>query len=75
MLPTMLDWAASGAWPALGMDLDGRSLAAAAAGAETDPGATALGVYCAEGSAHPIFMIRRGRWKYVQCDIDPPDAV
>ena len=33
---------------------------------------TALGVYCAEGSAHPIFMIRRGRWKYVQCDIDPP---
>ncbi len=68
----MLDWAAPGAWPALGMDLDGRSLVAAAAGAETDPGATALGEYCAEGSAHPIFMIRRGRWKYVQCDIDPP---
>ena len=34
MLPTMLDWAAPGAWPALGMDLDGRSLVAAAAGAE-----------------------------------------
>lgn len=72
MLPTMLDWAARGAWPALGMDLDGRSLAAAAAGAEPDLGATALGEYCAEGSAHPILMIRRGRWKYVQCDIDPP---
>ncbi|NDH96400.1 MAG: choline-sulfatase [Actinobacteria bacterium] len=72
MLPTMLDWAAPGDWPTLGMDLDGRSLVAAAAGAEPDPGATALGEYCAEGSAHPIFMIRRGRWKYVHCDIDPP---
>ena len=72
MLPTMLDWAAPGDWPTLGMDLDGRSLVAAAAGADPDPGATALGEYCAEGSAHPIFMIRRGRWKYVHCDIDPP---
>jgi len=72
LLPTMLDWSAPGAWPALGADLDGRSLAAAAGGAATDPEATALGEYCGEGSAQPIFMIRRGRWKYVQCDIDPP---
>ena len=72
LLPTMLDWSAPGAWPTLGADLDGRSLAAAAGGAAPDPDATALGEYCGEGSAHPIFMIRRGRWKYVQCDIDPP---
>ncbi len=72
ILPTMLDWAAPGAWPTLGAELDGRSLAAAASGADADPEASALGEFCGEGSAHPIFMIRRGRWKYVQCDIDPP---
>ncbi|MDG1878279.1 MAG: choline-sulfatase [Acidimicrobiales bacterium] len=72
ILPTMLDWATPGAWPTLGAELDGRSLAAAASGADADPEASALGEFCGEGSAHPIFMIRRGRWKYVQCDIDPP---
>jgi choline-sulfatase len=72
LLPTMLDWAAPEAWPVLGADLDGRSLAPAAAGRPVDVDATALGEYCGEGAAHPIFMIRRGRWKYVQCDIDPP---
>ncbi|MEO0495326.1 MAG: choline-sulfatase [Actinomycetota bacterium] len=72
LLPTMLDWASPGEWPALGMDLDGRSLAAAAGGAAPDPDATALGEYCAEAASHPIFMIRRGRWKYVHCDTDPP---
>jgi choline-sulfatase len=72
LLPTMLDWAAPGKWPALGADLDGRSLAGAASGAAVDPEATALGEYCAEGTSHPIFMIRRGRFKYVHCDTDPP---
>jgi len=72
LLPTMLDWAAPGEWPELGADLDGRSLTGAAAGAAVDPGATALGEYCAEGTSHPVFMIRRGRWKYVHCDTDPP---
>ena len=65
MLPTMLDWAAPGA---------GRRWAWTSTAARCRcssrcgdrPGATALGEYCAEGSAHPIFMIRRGRWKYVQ---------
>ena len=72
LLPTMLDWATGGEWPVLGAALDGRSLARAAAGAPVEDGATALGEYCAEGTAHPILMIRRGRWKYVHCDADPP---
>lgn len=72
LLPTMLDWAAPDAWPELGAELDGRSLVAAAAGAEVDRDASALGEYCAEGTSHPIFMIRRGPWKYVHCDTDPP---
>ena len=54
LLPTMLDWAAPGAWPALGAELDGRSLVAAAAGADVDVAATALGEYCAEGASQHL---------------------
>ena len=45
-------------------------LVAAAAGA-TPTLATALGEY-ARRARRTRFAIRRGRWKYVHCDIDPP---
>ena len=32
----------------------------------------AIGEYCAEMTTHPVFMIRRGKYKYIHCDGDPP---
>ena len=73
LLPTMLDLAAGDKpWPALGADLDGRSLLPVATGGPEDPEAEAVAEYCAECASHPIVMIRRGRYKYIASDIDPP---
>ena len=54
--------------------IDGRSLWGLATGAldPADDPDEAIGEYCAECASHPIFMIRRGRHKYVHCDVDPP---
>ena len=73
ILPTMLDIAAStGAdKPTLGQPIDGRSLMPLATGGVDDVD-EAIGEYCAEMTTHPVFMIRRGRHKYIHCDIDPP---
>ena len=73
ILPTMLDVAAmQGAdKPVLGQPIDGRSLLPLASGG-ADELDEAIGEYCAEMTTHPVFMIRRGRYKYIHCDIDPP---
>ncbi|MEL6767115.1 MAG: choline-sulfatase [Pseudomonadota bacterium] len=55
----------------VGMPIDGRSLWAEAQGAGETAG-EAIGEYCAELASHPVFMIRRGRFKYIHCDVDPP---
>lgn len=31
-----------------------------------------FGEYCAECASHPILMVRRGNFKYIHCDTDPP---
>jgi choline-sulfatase len=33
---------------------------------------TVLGEYLAEGAVAPIFMVRRGQYKYIACETDPP---
>lgn len=73
VLPTMVDIAAqNGAEkPELGQPVDGRSLLPLAKG-ETDEGDVAIGEYCAEMTSHPVFMIRRGQYKYIHCEVDPP---
>ncbi len=73
ILPTMLDIAASTGTnkPVLGQPIDGRSLLPLAAG-DDDEIDEAIGEYCAEMTSHPVFMIRRGTYKYIHCDIDPP---
>ncbi len=73
ILPTMLDIAAQGgvSAPELGQPIDGRSLWPLAAGG-TDEVDEAIGEYCAEMTPHPVFMIRRGRHKYIHCDADAP---
>lgn len=69
ILPTFLDIAGE-ADAELGMPLDGRSLWPAACGQDAGEG-EAIGEYCAECASHPIFMIRRGPYKYIHCDVDP----
>ncbi len=73
VLPTMLDVAASAGAekPELGQPVDGRSLLLAASGG-ADEGDEAIGEYCAEMTSHPVFMIRRGNYKYIHCDVDEP---
>ena len=73
LLPTMLDLAALGGngRPELGASLDGRSLLPLARG-EKDSVDEAIGEYCAEMTSWPVFMIRRGRYKYIHCETDPP---
>jgi choline-sulfatase len=74
MMPTFLDAASTEhEKPELGMPIDGRSLWPLATGAKQDePDAgVAIGEYCAEITPAPIFMIRRGRYKYIHCDADP----
>jgi len=73
ILPTLVDIAAQGgsARPETAMPIDGRSLLPTACG-HSDGHDEAIGEYCAEMTAHPVFMIRRGRWKYIHCEGDPP---
>ncbi|MEY8841358.1 hypothetical protein AB9K41_20205, partial [Cribrihabitans sp. XS_ASV171] len=54
-----------------GDPVDGRSLMPLARG-EADPVDEAIGEYCAEMTPWPVFMIRRGPFKYIHCEIDPP---
>jgi len=71
LFPTLLDLAGVGTTPAA-PDLDGHSLAPLLHGrADTWPHAV-LGEYLAEGSVAPVFMVRQGCWKYVECPADPP---
>ena len=72
LLPTLLDIATGGGtWPGIGAPLAGRSLWELAAGG-TDAADETTGEYAAEMTSHPMFMIRRGRHKYIHCDTDPP---
>ncbi len=74
ILPTFLDIASGDSEPPeAAMPLDGRSIWPLMTGAEDDPEAgEVLGEYCAECASHPIFMIRRGPWKFIHCEVDPP---
>ena len=65
-LPTLVDIA--GGEPVAG--LGGRSLVPAWSGGD-DPVDETFGEYTAEMTSDPIFMIRRGRYKYIHCVTDP----
>ncbi len=67
LMPTFLDLAGAD-----GPLLDGRSLAPLMAGQDEGWGDTVLGEYTAEGAIAPIFMARRGPYKYIACAADPP---
>ncbi|MGI9599240.1 MAG: choline-sulfatase [Acidimicrobiales bacterium] len=72
LVPTLLDIATDGSSGAeTELELEGRSLWPAATG-NVDPIDETTGEYTAEMTSHPMFMIRRGRYKYIHCDTDPP---
>ncbi len=67
LLPTLVDIAGGSN---LDSDLPGRSLVPAWSGRE-DPVDETFGEYTAEMTSAPIFMIRRGPYKYIHCATDP----
>ncbi|MCP4329310.1 MAG: choline-sulfatase [Alphaproteobacteria bacterium] len=50
--------------------IDGESLLPLISGAERT--APVVMEYAAEGSHGPLVALRQGRWKYVHCELDPP---
>ena len=72
LLPTLLDIAADGAGEKIepAVPLVGRSLWESATGGR-DPVDEAIAEYTGEMTSHPMFMIRRGPYKYIHCDTDP----
>ena len=74
IFPTLLDAADGDVNLGPEQDIDGRSLWGLATG-KVDPADDpdeAIAEYCAECASHPCFMIRRGPYKYIHCDVDPP---
>jgi choline-sulfatase len=72
LLPTFVDMAGEGAPFEPATALDGRSLLGLAGGEEAGWPDSVYGENTAEGTFQPVFMIRRGRYKYIACDGDPP---
>jgi choline-sulfatase len=72
LLPTFVEMGGEGAPFEPATPLDGNSLLGLASGNAAGWSDTVYGEYMAEGTFQPVFMIRRGRYKYVSCDGDPP---
>jgi choline-sulfatase len=70
LLPTIADISANGA-ARLARGVDGRSLYPLLMGDAEDPGATVIGEYLAEGTVSPMYMLRRGPWKFIHAPGDP----
>jgi len=70
LLPSLAELGADGAGFEPATPLEGRSLVPHLSG--SDGHDEALGEYFGEGTAAPLFMIRRQRFKYVTAEGDPP---
>jgi len=71
LLPTLMDIAGESRGFRPAVPLDGRSLLPAAACRPPAPGVVHA-EYMAEGTDQPMFMIRRGPFKYIGAQGDPP---
>lgn len=69
IMPTLVDLAGGDASADLGHEVDGASLVPQLHG-DRDPDRTVLGEYLGEGAIAPLFMIRRGRYKYLWSEPD-----
>ena len=72
LLPTFVELAGEGRAFDPAVPVDGNSLVPLAAGSAEEWPDTVYGEYMGEGTFQPLFMIRRGRYKYVCCEGDPP---
>ncbi len=70
ILPTLVDCATAG-HADLARNVDGRSLYPLLTGATENLDATACGEYLAEGAIAPMYMLRRGHWKFIHTPPDP----
>ena len=70
ILPTLAD-IGNGKPLALARSVDGRSLVPLLEGKSEDIEATAWGEYLAEGVIAPMYMLRRGPWKFIHSPTDP----
>ena len=68
IMPTL---AAIGGTEKLARPVDGHSLLPWLNGAAENRGATAWGEYLAEGAIAPMYMLRRGPWKFIHTPADP----
>jgi choline-sulfatase len=69
LLPTLVELGSAGKAPSYAAPIGGRSLLPALQGGRGPD--EVLGEYLAEGAVAPIVMIRRGRYKFVHCPVDP----
>jgi len=72
LLPTLIDLASDGDAPVPMDALDGHSLTGLFEGETDNWPDTAFGEILCECTTAPLLMIRRGRYKYVTCETDPP---
>jgi choline-sulfatase len=70
ILPTLADIGNVGK-ATLARPVDGRSLYPLLTGAPENPEGTAWGEYLAEGAIAPMYMLRRGPWKFIHSPVDP----
>ncbi len=70
ILPTMVGIAKRGN-TSLARKTDGRSLHPLLKGATENPDAETWGEYLAEGTVAPMYMLRRGPWKFIHTPTDP----
>ena len=68
IMPTL---AAIGGIEKLARPVDGRSLLPLLDGVAENSEATAWGEYLAEGAVAPLYMLRRGPWKFIHSPVDP----
>jgi choline-sulfatase len=72
LLPTILDMAAAPGLEEPAADMDGKSLLPLLEGTRDWPDRPVISEFFAEGSIAPCFMVRKGWYKYIYCEVDPP---
>ncbi|MDE0208628.1 MAG: hypothetical protein OXJ64_01955, partial [Boseongicola sp.] len=70
LLPTFMGLAEGGGWTSPVEPLDGEDLSTKLA--DPEPDRPVYAEYLAEATTAPIFMVRQGRFKYIQSVDDPP---
>ncbi len=71
ILPTITALGQCNEKPILAREVDGRSLVPNLNGKTNDPETTMWGEYLAEGAIAPMYMLRRGPWKFIHSPVDP----